>query len=143
MIFENILALTLAEAAAAPGMTGYGSWTTLIMLAIVAAVFYFFLYRPQKKQEAETNKMRNSLEVGDEVTTVGGIIGAVVSIKGETVTIETSADRTKIRVLRDSIRSIDVPINPKKEEPKTPAKLKKAEKAEKVEDGKKSDDAKK
>ena len=61
MIFENILALTLAEAAAAQ-MTGYGSWTTLIMLAIVAAVFYFFLYRPQKKQEAETNKIATALK---------------------------------------------------------------------------------
>ena len=86
--------------------------------------------------------MRNSLEVGDEVIPSAHHRSRGFN-KGETVTIETSADRTKIRVLRDSIRSIDVPINPKKEEPKTPAKLKKAEKAEKVEDGKKSDDAKK
>ena len=52
--------------------------------------------------------MRNSLEVGDEVTTIGGIIGAVCSIKGETVTIETGKDRSKIRVLRSAIKTIDV-----------------------------------
>ena len=97
---------------------------------------HFFLYRPQKKQEQETSYMRNNLEVGDEVTTIGGIIGAIVSMKGETVTIETSADRTKIRVMRDSIRSVDVPVHPK--EDTSAQKAKKPEKADKSEkaDGK-------
>ena len=133
----NMTTLLTADAAASP-MAGYSSWTTLIMLAIVAVVFYFFLYRPQKKQEQETNSMRNGLEVGDEVTTIGGIIGAIVSIKGETVTIETSADRTKIRVMRDSIRSVDVPIHPKEET--APAKTgKKAAKADKKDESEKAD----
>ena len=52
--------------------------------------------------------MRNSLEVGDEITTIGGIIGKVTSIKEETVMIETGHDRTKIRILRSAVRSIDV-----------------------------------
>ena len=88
---------------------GTGSILSLIIpLLLVAVVFYFFLYRPQKKQEKATADMRNSLEVGDEITTVGGIIGKVTSIKEETVMIETSHDRTKIRILRSAIRSIDV-----------------------------------
>ena len=129
----NIFQLLAAESPGA-GM-GYSGWTTMIMLAIVAVVFYFFLYRPQKKQEQETSSMRNSLEVGDEVTTIGGIIGAIVSIKGETVTIETSADRTKIRVMRDSIRSVDVPVHPK-EDASAAAKAKKNDKKDaKAEDG--------
>ena len=94
-----------ADAAAA----GTGSILSLIIpLLLVAVVFYFFLYRPQKKQEKQTADMRNSLEVGDEITTIGGIIGKVTSIKEETVMIETGHDRTKIRILRSAGRSIDV-----------------------------------
>ncbi len=85
-----------------------GSWITLVMLAVMLVVFYFFIYRPQKKQEKESNDMRNNLQVGDEITTIGGIIGKIVSIKEETVLIETSGERTKIRVLRTAIRNVDV-----------------------------------
>ncbi|MBQ2708350.1 MAG: preprotein translocase subunit YajC [Clostridia bacterium] len=83
-------------------------FTSLIMIVVMIAVFYFFMYRPQKKQERETNEMRNSLQVGDEITTIGGIIGKVISIKEETVMIETGRDGTKIRILRSAIKSIDV-----------------------------------
>jgi preprotein translocase subunit YajC len=69
---------------------------------------YFFMIRPQKKQEKETNDMRNNLKVGDEITTIGGIIGKVVSIKEETVMIETGHDRTKIRILKTAVRNVDV-----------------------------------
>ena len=69
---------------------------------------YFFMVRPQKKQEKETQNMRNNLQVGDEITTIGGIIGKIVSIKEETVTIETSHDRSKIRILRSAVRNVDV-----------------------------------
>ena len=82
--------------------------TTVVMLVAMIAIFYFFMYRPQKKQEKETNDMRNGLQVGDEITTIGGVIGQIVSIKEETITIETSKDRTKIRFLRSAVRSVDV-----------------------------------
>ena len=101
------MAILLAETTAS-SVSSYSSWTTLIMLAIVVVVFYFFLYRPQKKQEKETTAMRNSLAVGDEITTTGGIIGKVISIKEETVMIETGNEKTKIRLLRSAIRSVDV-----------------------------------
>ena len=91
---------------------------TIIMIVAMVAIFYFLLYRPQKKQEKETARMRNSLEVGDEITTIGGIIGAVVSIKEETVTIETGKDRSKIRIHRSAVRSIDVKANEEYEETK-------------------------
>lgn len=93
--------------AGAPGGMG-NTWITIGMLVVMLVVFYFFLYRPQKKQEKEVNDMRNSLQVGDEITTIGGIIGKVISMKDETVMIETGADKTKLRILRSSIRSIDV-----------------------------------
>jgi preprotein translocase subunit YajC len=66
------------------------------------------MLRPQKKQEKEVNAMRNSLVVGDEITTIGGIIGKVVSIKDETLVLETSRNGTKIRILKSAVRTIDV-----------------------------------
>lgn len=96
----------VTDATAAPA-AGSGI-TTIIMIVAMIAVFYFFMYRPQKKQEKATNDMRNSLQVGDEITTIGGIIGKVVSMKEETVMIETGRDGTKIRILRNAIKSIDV-----------------------------------
>ena len=83
---------------------------TLGMVVIFFLVFYFFAIRPQKKQERKEAQMRDSLQVGDEVTTIGGIIGRVVSIKDETFTLETSRDRTKIRFVRSAIKSVDVRI---------------------------------
>ena len=71
-------------------------------------LMYFFMIRPQKKQEKETNDMRNNLKVGDEITTIGGIIGKIVSIKEETVMIETGHDRMKIRILKSAVRNVDV-----------------------------------
>lgn len=87
---------------------GGNIWMTIIMIAVFGVVMYFFMYRPQKKQEKEVNNMRNNLQVGDEITTIGGIIGKIVSIKEETIMIETGHDRTKIRLLRTAVRSVDV-----------------------------------
>ena len=79
------------------------------LLMIGAMVVIFILMRiPQKKQEQKDAAMRDSLAVGDEVTTIGGIIGKVVSIKGETFVLETTRDKTKIRFLKGAIRTVDV-----------------------------------
>ncbi|MBE6534566.1 MAG: preprotein translocase subunit YajC [Ruminococcaceae bacterium] len=86
-------------------MEGIGS---LLLIVVMFVALYFFMIRPQKKQEKQQNDMRNNLQVGDEITTIGGIIGKIVSIKEETVTIETSHDRTKIRILRSAVRNVDV-----------------------------------
>lgn len=86
---------------------GEGIFSFLLIIVMFVAL-YFFMIRPQKKQEKAQNDMRNNLQVGDEITTIGGIIGKVVSIKEETVTIETSHDRTKIRILRSAVRNVDV-----------------------------------
>ena len=88
--------------------TGASAATSLIMIVAMLAIFYFFMYRPQKKQDKEQNDMRNNLKVGDEITTIGGIIGKIVSIKDETVLIETSNERNKIRILRTAVRNVDV-----------------------------------
>lgn len=83
-------------------------WVTIGMIAVVVVVFYFFGVRPQKKQEQAMAQMRDSLQVGDEVTTIGGIIGKIVSIKEETMIIETGRDHTRIRLLKTAVRNVDV-----------------------------------
>ena len=92
---------------------------TIIMIVVLIGLFYF-MYRSNKKQERETAQMRNSLEVGDEITTIGGIIGEIVKIKEETVTIETGKDRTKIRILRSAVRTVDVHAYEKRGDGKKP-----------------------
>ena len=102
------------SAASSAASSGF-SWATVqqylfpaLMIIGLVLVFWLLIIRPQKKQEKETTKMRDSLEIGDEITTIGGIIGEIVSIKGETITIETSKDRTKIRLLKDAVKVVDV-----------------------------------
>ena len=85
-----------------------GGWQTMIPFIAVFAVMMFFMSRSQKKQEREANDMRNSVMVGDEITTIGGIIGRIVKVTEETVVIETGKDRTKLHMLKSAIRSVDV-----------------------------------
>ena len=85
-----------------------GSIGSIILLVGLFVVMYFFMIRPQKKQEQQLKNMRDSLQVGDEITTIGGIIGKVVSIKDETLVLETSRDGTKIRILKSAVRNVDV-----------------------------------
>ena len=80
--------------------------TMLIPLALLALVFYFIIYRPQKKQEKETADMRSSIELGDVIVTTGGIIGMVVKVKDDMLLIETSGDRTKIQIQKWAIHSV-------------------------------------
>ncbi|MBQ7319728.1 MAG: preprotein translocase subunit YajC [Clostridia bacterium] len=87
---------------------GSQGWVTIVMMLVVFVAFYFFAIRPQKKQEREANEMRNSLGVGDEITTIGGILGRVVKVTEETVVIETSREHNKLHIRKDAIRSVDV-----------------------------------
>ena len=76
-------------------------------LALMLVLLYFMIYRPQKKQEKKDAAMRNSLEIGDQVTTIGGIVGRVVAIKEDTFVLETGADRVKIRFTKNAISSVE------------------------------------
>lgn len=75
---------------------GAGMGGTIIMLIAMVAIFYFMLIRPENKRKKEAEELRNSLKVGDEVSTIGGIVGRVVSIKEEKFVIETGADQVRI-----------------------------------------------
>ena len=99
-------ALLLSSTGTTPNNSG-GLIMTIIMIVAFIAIF-FFSTRSQRKQEKETAAMRNNLQVGDEITTIGGIIGKIVSIKEETCVIETSRDGTKIRILKTAVSRVDV-----------------------------------
>ena len=90
------------------GGTGAGSWITMGLLIVIMIAMFFFTSRSNKKQEREAQNMRDSLAVGDEITTIGGIIGKIVSIKEETLVLETSHDRTRIRILKTAVSRVDV-----------------------------------
>ena len=76
-------------------------------LALMLVLLYFMIYRPQKKQEKKDAAMRAALEIGDQVTTIGGIVGRVVAIKEDTFVLETGADRVKIRFTKNAISSVE------------------------------------
>lgn len=94
----------LTTATQDPNQLGMGTWAGfLIPMGLMVLFFYFFLIRPEKKRNQEMQNMLNNLQVADEVITNGGIIGRVLSVKEDTVLIETGSDRTKIRVLKSAI----------------------------------------
>ena len=104
----NISAIFTAAAAASAAAAGGGATAAsllsmIIPLGLMVVFFYFFLIRPEKKRNKEMQDMLNNLQVADEVITNGGIIGRVLSVKEDTVLIETGSDRTKIRVLKGAI----------------------------------------
>ena len=109
-LINNTQAVNLMTGAApaTPEASPVSMYGSIIMLVVFFAFAYFFMIRPQKKQEKETKQMRDSIAVGDEITTIGGIIGKIISIKDETILIETSGDRTKIRLLKSAVRCVDV-----------------------------------
>ena len=82
-------------------------YSPFIMILVMVLFMWLFIYRPQKKQQQKESEIRNSLELGDEVTTIGGIVGRVVAIKEDTFVLETGSDRTKIRFRRAAIQSIE------------------------------------
>ena len=96
------------DASASAGLLG-GMGMPIIMILMLVGMWWFTSHS-QKKKDQEAQNMRDSLQVGDEVTTIGGIIGKVVSIKEETFVLETTKEKTHIRFLKGAIRSVDVRI---------------------------------
>ncbi len=79
----------------------------IIPYVIIFAVFYFILIMPQRKKDKKMKEMLSALKVGDDVLTIGGILGKIISIKDETLTIEVGSDKTKIKIARWAVKSIE------------------------------------
>ena len=87
------------------GEGGGGFGDILPMLLVMVAVFYFLIIRPQKKRERQAKEMRESLEIGDEILTIGGVLGRVVSIKDDSLLIESGSANTKLRIVKGAIQT--------------------------------------
>jgi len=76
----------------------------VIMMALIFGTMYLLLIRPQRKRDKVQREMRSQLEIGDEIITIGGIIGRVVSLREDSIVIETGNDRSKIRITRSAVQ---------------------------------------
>ena len=116
--------------------TGAGMGSTVIMLVIMVAIFYFMLIRPENKRKKEAEQMRSSIRNGDKITTIGGIVGTVVDIKENNIVIETSADRVRMELAKWAVSTNETADAAAKAEAKkaqeAKAKAKAAKKAEKA-----------
>ena len=83
-----------------------GTMMTLVPLILLIVIMYFLMIRPQKKREKETTAMRNSVQVGDEIVTIGGICGKIVKTKDETIVIQVGADKVRMEMMRWSISKV-------------------------------------
>ena len=93
----NFLTTTSASTMASP----------LIMMVLMFAIFYFMLIRPENKRKKEAEQMRSAVKTGDKITTIGGIIGTVVSVKDDKIVIETSADQVRMELAKWAISTND------------------------------------
>ena len=93
------------------------------MIVVMLAVMYFMLIRPENKKKKAAEEMRNSLKVGDQITTIGGIVGTICAVKDKTIVIETGADRVRVEFTKWAVSSKgtqsteDAPV-PEKEDKK-------------------------
>lgn len=78
---------------------------SIIMIVVMIAIFYFLLIRPENKKKKAINEMRSSLKAGDQITTIGGVVGTICAVKEETIVIETGADRVRIEFTKWAISS--------------------------------------
>ena len=122
--------LNFLTASASGGMA-----STLIMMVLMIAIFYFMLIRPENKRKKEAEQMRSAVKTGDKITTIGGIVGTVVDVKESRIVIETGADQVRIELEKWAISSNETAAENAKAEAKkaqeAKAKAKAAKKAEK------------
>lgn len=83
---------------------------SIVMIVAMLAIFYFLLIRPENKKKAQLTELRNSLAVGDEVTTIGGIVGTVCAVKENSVVIETGADRVRLEMMKWAISTKGIQV---------------------------------
>ena len=106
---------------------GQNPMSSIILMVVMVVAMYFLMIRPQKKKQKEEQQMRDSIQIGDEITTIGGIMGRVVTVKDEYIVIETGADRIKMRFQRWAIQTNDTANARMEAERKAAAEAKKAQ----------------
>ena len=87
---------------------GSGSTYTLLMIVVLIAVFYLFMIRPENKRKKQQDEMRSSLRKGDQITTIGGVVGRIVKVDDDTIIIETSEDRVRMEFAKWAVSTVGV-----------------------------------
>ncbi len=87
------------------GSAGASMMSTILMLVLMVGIFYFMLIRPENKRKKEAEQMRAAVKTGDKITTIGGVVGTVVSIKEDKFVIETGADQVRIELAKWALSS--------------------------------------
>ena len=121
----HLFLATSADAAAAGGPS------RLIMMVALIGVFYFLMIRPENKRKKEAEAMRNALKVGDNITTIGGVIGDVVSVKEDSIVIETTTDRVRVEFAKFAVSTNNTAEKEAAKKRAAAAEARKAAKAEK------------
>ena len=98
---NNYLMLLEASTSA----SGKGSFQMIFLMVLLFVGMYFLMIRPQKKQQKKEQEIRENTQVGDEITTIGGIVGKVVTVKEDSLIIETGADKNKMKITRWAIQT--------------------------------------
>ncbi len=133
---NEFLTFAMTTAAGAEGAEGAqgGSMSMIIMMVALFAAMYFFTIRPQKKQQKMEQEIRENTQIGDEITTIGGICGKVVSVKDDSIVIETGSDRVKIKFKKYAIQTnhtANEKVQAEREAAKAAMQEKKAKKSKK------------
>lgn len=135
---NNYLMLLEASTSA----SGKGSFQMIILMVLLFVGMYFLMIRPQKKQQKKEQEIRENAQVGDEITTIGGIVGKVVTVKEDSLIIETGADKNKMKITRWAIQTnvtANEKIKAEREAAKAAALKAKEEKAKEKADKKNKD----
>lgn len=101
--------LSILLQAAAPGQGG-SMMSSLVMIVLIFVIFYFFMIRPQRKRQKELDNFRASLQVGDQVVTIGGIYGKVAEIGADYIMLEVS-NNVKIKFDKNAISNGSIQNN--------------------------------
>ena len=122
---------------AAEATSSSSSLMMIVPMILIFALMYFMMIRPQKKQQKLEQVMRNNLKIGDEITTIGGIMGRIVTVKDDSLIIETGADRNKMKITRWAVQANNTAMERDRQEreaAKAAAEKAKAEKKKKKEE---------
>lgn len=112
---------------------------TILMLIVMVAIMYFLMIRPENKRKKKAQEMRDSLKKGDVITSIGGIVGRIVSVSKDTIVIETSDDRVRMELTKWAVSSVGVQSGEQPEEKKEEKKPAKKEEEKKESDSGKND----
>ena len=124
-----MIQIAYATAAGSTAATG-GMGSTVLMIVLMIAIFYFLMIRPENKRKKQAEEMRSSLKKGDWLTTIGGVYGRVVAITDRTVVIETSEDRVRVEFLKSAIGQVGTLDEQAAAQQRPAKKDKKADKAQ-------------